>query len=126
AAHRRGGPQPRPGDRPPGAPRTPADRRVRPRRRAARAAREGRGLRHAAAGRRGGVAMTTETVALAVDGGNSKTDLALVRADGAVLSVVRGSLSTPHRLGLNGSVDVLQALLENAAREARLDLGDGP
>ncbi len=70
--------------------------------------------------------MTADRVALAVDGGNSKTDLALVRADGAVLSVVRGSRSTPHRLGLNGSVDVLQALLEDAAREAGLGLGDGP
>jgi len=70
--------------------------------------------------------MTPEPVGLAVDGGNSKTDLALVRADGEVLSVVRGSRSTPHRLGLNGSVDVLQGLLEDAAREAGLGLGDGP
>jgi N-acetylglucosamine kinase-like BadF-type ATPase len=72
------------------------------------------------------VAVTQELVGLAVDGGNSKTDLALVRADGEVLSVVRGSRSTPHRLGLNGSVDVLQALLEDAARDAGLGLGDGP
>jgi N-acetylglucosamine kinase-like BadF-type ATPase len=68
----------------------------------------------------------TDAVALAVDGGNSKTDLALVRGDGAVLSVVRGSRSTPHRLGLDGSVDVLQDLLEAAAREAGLGLDGGP
>ena len=70
--------------------------------------------------------MIADRVGLAVDGGNSKTDLALFRDDGQVLSVVRGSLSTPHRLGLSGSVEVLQRLLEDAAREAGLGLGDGP
>ena len=42
----------------------------------------------------------TAPVVLAVDGGNSKTDLALVRADGTVLAYVRGPLSSPHHLGL--------------------------
>ena len=37
---------------------------------------------------------------LAVDGGNSKTDLALVGADGALLALVRGRSSSPHHLGL--------------------------
>jgi len=37
---------------------------------------------------------------LAVDGGNSKTDLALVRDDGRLLAHVRGPLSSPHHLGL--------------------------
>ena len=32
---------------------------------------------------------------VAVDGGNSKTDLALVGEDGALLALVRGPLSSP-------------------------------
>jgi N-acetylglucosamine kinase-like BadF-type ATPase len=63
---------------------------------------------------------------LAVDGGNSKTDLALVRADGTVLSLVRGPLSSPHHLGLEGSVDVLRELWERATAEAGLVRTNGP
>jgi N-acetylglucosamine kinase-like BadF-type ATPase len=51
------------------------------------------------------------TVVLAVDGGNSKTDAACVRADGAVLGLVRGPGSSPHRLGVEGSLDVLESLV---------------
>ena len=58
---------------------------------------------------------------LAVDGGNSKTDLALVRADGEVLALVRGPLSSPHHIGLGGCLDVLQRLLDEARRKAGLD-----
>ena len=36
----------------------------------------------------------SRTAVLAVDGGNSKTDLALVEADGSVLALVRGPLSS--------------------------------
>lgn len=60
----------------------------------------------------------TDGVVLAVDGGNSKTDLALVRADGEVLALVRGPLSSPHHLGLDGALDVLQRLLDQASRDA--------
>jgi N-acetylglucosamine kinase-like BadF-type ATPase len=62
----------------------------------------------------------TREVVLAVDGGNSKTDLALVRSDGEVLALTRGPLSSPHHLGLDGALDVLQRLLDQAAREAGL------
>ena len=48
---------------------------------------------------------------LAIDGGNWKTDLALVRADGEVLALVRGPQSSPHHLGLEGSLGVLGDLL---------------
>ena len=65
-------------------------------------------------------------VVLAVDGGNSKTDLALVRGDGEVLSLVRGPLSSPHHLGLGGSLAVLRDLLEQAAGDADLDPTGGP
>jgi N-acetylglucosamine kinase-like BadF-type ATPase len=62
----------------------------------------------------------TAPLLLAVDGGNSKTELALLRADGEVLSLVRGPWSSPHHLGLPGALDVLDELLERAAAEAGL------
>ena len=58
------------------------------------------------------------SVILAVDGGNSKTDLALVGADGEVLGVARGPLSSPHHIGLDGCIDVLEQLLGEASRDA--------
>jgi N-acetylglucosamine kinase-like BadF-type ATPase len=57
---------------------------------------------------------------LAVDGGNSKTDLALVKADGSVLALVRGPLSSPQHLGVDGALAVVQQLLQEAAREAQV------
>src|SRR4051812_40588198 len=57
---------------------------------------------------------------LAVDGGNSKTDLALVGQDGSLLSVVRGPLSSPQHLGVDGSLAVLDSLLTEALADARL------
>jgi N-acetylglucosamine kinase-like BadF-type ATPase len=60
-------------------------------------------------------------VVLAVDGGNSKTDLALVDVTGAVLALERGPLSSPHHVGLEGSLDVLEALLADAVASAGLD-----
>jgi len=56
---------------------------------------------------------------LAVDGGNSKTDLALVGIDGAVLALATGSQSSSHHVGLDGSIAVLERLLEEAAPGAR-------
>jgi len=53
------------------------------------------------------------SVVVAVDGGNSKTHVACVRDDGTVLGVVRGPGSSPHRLGVEGSLDVLQALIDD-------------
>jgi N-acetylglucosamine kinase-like BadF-type ATPase len=63
---------------------------------------------------------------LAVDGGNSKTDLALVRGDGHVLSLARGPGSSPHHVGLDGCVGVLDALLDEAVARAGLVRQDGP
>jgi N-acetylglucosamine kinase-like BadF-type ATPase len=62
---------------------------------------------------------------LAVDGGNSKTDVALVRADGELLSLVRGPLTSPHQIGAEGALAVLDDLVAQAAVQAGLDL-DGP
>ena len=61
---------------------------------------------------------------IAVDGGNSKTDLALARGDGEALALVRGPQSSPHHLGVDGCVNVLEELLAAALREAGLN-GDG-
>ena len=58
---------------------------------------------------------------IAVDGGNSKTDLALVTADGGVLALVRGSMSSPHHIGLEGCLSVLEELLEAAQQDARMN-----
>ncbi len=63
---------------------------------------------------------------LAVDGGATKTDLALVAADGTLLALERGPLSSPHYLGLEGSLDVLADLLDRAADTAEVPTDDGP
>jgi N-acetylglucosamine kinase-like BadF-type ATPase len=63
----------------------------------------------------------TASIVLAVDGGNSKTDLALVRADGSVLSFVRGPQCSPHHLGVEGCLAVLDRLFEDAVRKAGLN-----
>ncbi|MDQ6816977.1 MAG: ATPase [Actinomycetota bacterium] len=57
---------------------------------------------------------------LAVDGGNVKTDLALVAANGELLSLVRGGRSSPHYLGVEGCVKLLEGLLADALSEAGL------
>jgi N-acetylglucosamine kinase-like BadF-type ATPase len=58
---------------------------------------------------------------LAVDGGNSKTDLALVGADGSLLALVRGPLGSPQHLGVDGCLAVIEGLLTEALGER-----DGP
>jgi N-acetylglucosamine kinase-like BadF-type ATPase len=63
----------------------------------------------------------TLPVALAVDGGAYKTDLALIRADGALLALARGPQTSPHLLGLDGCLRVLEGLLGEARATA-----DGP
>jgi N-acetylglucosamine kinase-like BadF-type ATPase len=60
-------------------------------------------------------------VVLAVDGGNSKTHLALLREDGTLLALVGGGLSSPHHIGLDGCVELLQGMLDAAAGQAGLD-----
>ncbi|WIM99613.1 BadF/BadG/BcrA/BcrD ATPase family protein [Actinoplanes oblitus] len=57
---------------------------------------------------------------LAVDGGNSKTDVLLGDASGRVLAMVRGGTSSPHNLGLPGTIEVLGKLI--AAAHARAGL----
>jgi N-acetylglucosamine kinase-like BadF-type ATPase len=68
----------------------------------------------------------TRRLALAVDGGNSKSDLALVSEEGEALALVRGPRSTPQYLGAEGCLDVLEGLLEDALREAGIVRRNGP
>jgi N-acetylglucosamine kinase-like BadF-type ATPase len=68
----------------------------------------------------------SDGIILAVDGGNSKTDLALLTREGAVLALRRGPLSSPHHLGLDGALEVLEHLLEDAARTAGIPVDGGP
>jgi N-acetylglucosamine kinase-like BadF-type ATPase len=53
-------------------------------------------------------------VILAVDGGNSKTDLALVADDGRVLAFERGPSCSPHRVGVAGCAAAIERLLAAA------------
>ena len=55
---------------------------------------------------------------LAIDGGNSKTDVALVSQAGEVLAYVRGPGSSPHRLGIEGSANLLDDLVGKAVARA--------
>jgi N-acetylglucosamine kinase-like BadF-type ATPase len=58
---------------------------------------------------------------LAVDGGNSKTDVALVGDDGRVLGYARGPGSCHQTIGLAATLGVLTRLVERAADQAGLD-----
>jgi N-acetylglucosamine kinase-like BadF-type ATPase len=58
---------------------------------------------------------------LAVDGGNAKTDVALLDATGGLLSLVRGGGSSAHHLGVEGAIAVLEDLLGKAVARAGID-----
>jgi N-acetylglucosamine kinase-like BadF-type ATPase len=66
-------------------------------------------------------------VVLAIDGGNIKTDLALVDGGGRLLALVRGGCGSPHALGFDGCVSFLSDLLDDACATAGLrGNGSGP
>jgi N-acetylglucosamine kinase-like BadF-type ATPase len=65
-------------------------------------------------------------IVLAVDGGNSKTDLALLSEDGRALTLRRGPRSTPQYLGVDGCLEVLESMLDEALRDAGVTRGDEP
>ena len=56
---------------------------------------------------------------LAIDGGNSKTDVALVAADGTLLAAARGPGINAHEVGVDQTVLILDAVVKQAA--AQLD-----
>ena len=61
--------------------------------------------------------MSRESV-LAVDGGNSKTDLALIGVDGTLIATARGPGSSHQHLGMVGAVAQLGALFHEATTRA--------
>ncbi len=63
---------------------------------------------------------------LAFDAGNSKTDVALVSADGRVLGTARGGGFEPHIVGAFAAVEALAPLVAAAALEAGLTIGEVP
>lgn len=67
----------------------------------------------------GGAARTP--VVLGVDGGNSKTHLALARSDGTLLAAVAGPSVSHQAVGLERGMRQLVALVEEGARRAGLD-----
>ncbi len=67
----------------------------------------------------------TQRIVLAIDGGNIKTDVALVADDGRLLSLIRGGTSSPHLLGFHPSVELLSGLVARA-HAAAVAGRDGP
>jgi N-acetylglucosamine kinase-like BadF-type ATPase len=60
---------------------------------------------------------------VAIDGGNSKTHVVLGDSTGRVLAFVRGPGSSPHHLGVPGSIALLDSLVTRALAEAGLPPG---
>ncbi|WP_426501353.1 N-acetylglucosamine kinase [Streptomyces sp. D54] len=54
---------------------------------------------------------------VAIDAGNSKTDVALIGEDGTVLSTARGGGFQPPVVGVEAAIDVLAAALDRAVAE---------
>ena len=65
---------------------------------------------------------TNSVAILAVDGGNSKTDVALLAADGRLLAALRGPTTSHQQVGLQEGADRMAALV----REARARGGVAP
>jgi len=64
------------------------------------------------------VGVTGLSHVLAVDGGNSKSDVAVVRSDGALLALERGPGFRPHVDGVEASVDGLTPAVQTALARA--------
>jgi len=58
---------------------------------------------------------------IAVDVGNSKTDVALVSAEGRVLAALRGPTTSHQQVGPEAAIGTLCGLVERAARRGGLD-----
>lgn len=68
---------------------------------------------------------TLSGAVLAIDGGNSKTDVALVDIAGNVLAHVRGPGSSPHSLGIAGCADLIDGLVAKVAAQAGYEGAEG-
>ena len=74
-------------------------------------------------------AAAAQPAVLAIDGGNSKTDVALVAGDGALLASARGPGINAHEVGVDQTVLILDAVVKQAAAQLEAQLGqrlDGP
>jgi N-acetylglucosamine kinase-like BadF-type ATPase len=60
----------------------------------------------------------SDIVVIAIDGGNSKTDVLLVDGSGAVLGEARGIGASPQTVGVRQSLDVFEQLVIEAATQA--------
>jgi N-acetylglucosamine kinase-like BadF-type ATPase len=69
----------------------------------------------------GGASQGAPAALLAVDVGNSKTDVALITAGGDVLGAVRGATASHQQVGVEAGFAVLVSLAEKAAAQAGLD-----
>jgi N-acetylglucosamine kinase-like BadF-type ATPase len=62
---------------------------------------------------------------LAIDGGNSKTDVCLISRDGMLLGYARGPGSNHQNVGMDTAFNMLWTLVSDAAKEARIGM-DSP
>ena len=58
---------------------------------------------------------------LAIDGGNSKTDVCLISTEGRLLGYARGPGSNHQVIGVDAAFEVLAGLVGEAAAEAGID-----
>lgn len=63
---------------------------------------------------------------LAIDGGNSKTDVALVDRDGSVLATARGGGSSPQNASIEYTLTQLGVLVGRVCVDAGVPVGEGP
>lgn len=68
----------------------------------------------------------SERLVLAIDGGGSKTDLAIARSDGTLLSLVRGPVSSAQHLGAERSIEAISSLLDRALEQIGGPLAEEP
>jgi N-acetylglucosamine kinase-like BadF-type ATPase len=69
--------------------------------------------------------MSGQPAVLAIDGGNSKTDVALIAADGAVLASLRGPGASQEDYGIAGAMGILGGLVREVTAKAGVAV-DGP
>ena len=63
----------------------------------------------------------TTPAVLAIDGGNSKTDVVLVASDGTPLASARGPGINAHEVGVDQTVQILDAVVKQAAAQVPAD-----
>jgi len=65
----------------------------------------------------------SERLYVAIDGGNSKTHVVVGSTDGRLHGFVRGPGSSPHMIGVAGTVALLDSLVRQAVAQANLPVG---